>query len=305
MNVLNGLVPVFLLLGTGVASRQMGLITEEASVGLNRLVANLALPALFIVTIGTSDLHRSFSTALVATTSGLLVATTLVALVAAVALRLPRRQRGVLAQAAMRGNLAYVAFPVILGAFGEAGLQQAAVTSAILIPLMNLLAVGALEANRGERVEAIVPLLRRVLANPLVISALAGLALASFGWQPWGWLGRTLGILSDFALPGALLALGAQLKIGAWGGLWRPTVLATALKLIVQPLAALWLLRAFGVAGVSLGVGVLLLAAPTAVASYPVAAELDGDTDLAGACVLTTTLAGVVAYLAWSLVLAG
>ena len=47
--------------------------------------------------------------------------------------------------------------------------------------------------------------------------------------------------------------------------------------------------------------GVLLLAAPTAVASYPVAADLGGDTDLAGASVVISTLAATVSYVGWAL----
>jgi malate permease and related proteins len=304
VTVLAGLVPVFLLLAMGAAVRHWKLIGDEAANGLNRLVANLALPALLVLKIGTADLRQSFSLRLVATTSALLVVIVAAALLGAAGMRLPRNQRGVLAQAAMRGNLAYVAFPVILGTLGEKGLEQAAVTAAVLIPLMNLLAVGLLEGYRGERAEPGLAVLGRVAANPLVISALGGLALGSLGWKPWGWLAATLRVLSDFALPGALLALGAQLKLKSLGSVWRPTVLAAVLKLGLQPLAAFWALRALGVSGTPLGVGVLLLAAPTAVASYPVAADLGGDTDLAGACVLVSTLAGLAGYLAWTMAVA-
>ena len=144
-----------------------------------------------------------------------------------------------------------------------------------------------------------------MLRNPLVASSLLGLGLAAAGWRPWQWLGSTLQILSDFALPGALLALGAQLRFEAWHGLWKPAVAVTALKVAVQPVLALFALRALGVAPLEVAVGVLLMAAPTAIASYPVAAELGGDTDLAGACVVATTIAALPAYSILSLLLAG
>ena len=44
VSVLAGLVPVFLLLALGVAARQWGLLDRSAAVGLNRLVATIALP---------------------------------------------------------------------------------------------------------------------------------------------------------------------------------------------------------------------------------------------------------------------
>ena len=304
MTVLSGLIPVFALLGLGVAVRRVGLLSGEAANGLNRLVANVALPALLLLKVGTSPLEKNFSPVLMAVCAGVVVAVAGAAWWLAAAWRLPRRQLGVFAQAATRGNLAYVGFPVILAAYGDTGLRLAAVTAATLFPVMNFLGVAALEAARGER-ESLGRLLLRVLRNPLVASSLLGLGLAAFGWQPWGWLGSTLQILSDFALPGALLALGAQLSLEVWHDLWKPAVAVSVLKVAVQPAIALVALRALGMTPLETAVGVLLMAAPTAIASYPVAAELGGDTDLAGACVVATTIAALPAYAILSLLLTG
>ena len=300
MAVLPGLIPVFVLVVLGIAARRIGLLSEAAAAGLNRLVANLALPALLILKIGTADLRQSFSGVLVATTSGVLLATTALTLVVAAIWGLPGPQRGVLAQAAMRGNMVYLGFPVILATLGDPGLEQAAVTVAVLVPLMSLVSVAVLEACRHGW--ALVPaVVLRLVANPLVVGALGGLVLAAFAWHPWPWLRSTLGILSDFALPGALLALGAQLRLGHWGGVWKPALAASVVKLGLQPALTWWLLDLFGLRDLPLAVGVLLLAAPTAVASYPVAADLGGDTDLAGAAVVLSTLAGLATYVGWSL----
>jgi hypothetical protein len=303
MTVLAGLVPVFILMALGVGVRRLGILSGEAANGLNRLVANVALPALLLLKVGTSPLEESLSPVLMTVCCGLVVAVTAVAWLLVKAWKLAPAQQGVLAQAAMRGNLAYVAFPVILGAYGDGGLRVAAVTAATLFPVMNLLSVAALETARGKR-ESLGRLVLRVLANPLVASSLLGLVLAAAHWKPWGWLGGTLQILADFALPGALLALGAQLRLDAWHGVWRQAAAATALKVAVQPVLALVALRALGLPPLETAVGVLLLAAPTAVASYPVAAELGGDTDLAGACILLTTVAAIPGYAIFSLLLA-
>jgi malate permease and related proteins len=255
---------------------------------------------LLLVKVGTASLAESFSGPVVAVSVVLLLVTAVGALGLARLWRLPRDQAGVLAQAAMRGNLAYVAFPVILAAGGDGALRQGAVVAAILIPVMNLLSVAVLEASRASETPP-AGVAVRVAVNPLVLSALAGLALAALQWQPWGWLLATMETVADFALPGALLALGAQLRLGGWARVWRPLAVATAIKLVLQPAAGLWALLALGVSGQELLVGVLLLAAPTAVASYPVAVELGGDTDLAGACVVVTTLGALATTVAWNL----
>lgn len=303
MAVLSGLVPVFLVLAAGIVARRVGVLTEEAASGLNRLVANLALPAFFLLKVGTTSLEVSFSARSVAVTSASVVVVALVVMAVSRLQGLPRPQQGVLAQAVMRGNIAYVALPVVLAATGEEGLRQAVVTSAVLILLMNLLAVVVLEAAR-ERASGSLRLVVRVVANPMVAAALAGVLLAAIHWRPWAWVEGTLTVLADFALPGALLALGGQLAAGRWRRVWRLSALATVLKLAALPSMGWWALVAIGADPLETTVGVLLLAAPTAVASYPVAVELGGDTDLAGACVVTTTVACFATYPLWTLLLA-
>lgn len=302
MSPFAGLVPVFLVLALGAAARRFGILPEAAASGLNRLVANVALPAFFVLAVGTAPLAESLSARAVGVTSALVVAATVLSLLGARVARMSPDRSGVFAQAAMRGNLAYVALPVVQASVGDAGLRLAAVTTAVLIPLMNVMSVAVLEAERtaGKRDYR---LAMRVLANPMVAAALGGLVLSALGWYPWPWLHRTLGILSDFALPGALLALGAELSVGRFTSVWRPATMATLVKLVVVPGVGLWWMWALGAEPMESAVTVLLLAAPTAVVSYSVAAELGGDTDLAGTAILFTTVASFTTYAGWALAL--
>ncbi len=302
VTLLAGLVPVFLLIALGVGARRVGILNEVSADGLNALVANLALPALLIIKVGTSPLESALSPRTMLVTVAVTAIATVVGLAVARWWRLPGPQRGVLAQGALRGNIVYFTFPLILATYGNAGLRLAAVTSTVLIPAMNLLAVGALEAHRprgGRRA----PVALRLLANPLVVGALLGLALAMAHWKPWGWLAASLNALAALALPGALLALGAELEFGRVAALWRPLAAVSAIKLIAMPALGWWALVLLGASRLECAVGVLLLAAPTAVASNSVAADLGGDTDLAGACVLATTVLAVATYVGWVMLL--
>jgi hypothetical protein len=302
MATLAGMVPVFLLLGLGALLRRLKVLDDASCNGLNRLVANVALPALFISTIGTAPLESALSPRLMLVAAGVVAAATLGGLALAHAWRLPRTQCGVVAQGAMRGNIVYFTFPLILGLYGGDALRLAAVTSTALIPVMNLLAVAALELYRppGERDMHII---LRVLANPLVESALLGLVLAALHWQPWPWLASTLKTLGDIAFPGALLALGAQLALGESRRLWRPLIGVAGVKLVLMPALAWWLLALLHAPARETAIGVLLMAAPTAVASNAVAADLGGDPELASSCVLATTLLSIATYPAWVLLL--
>lgn len=302
MGILTGLVSTFLLLFLGFLARRWGLLDAASAAGLNRLVANLALPALFLSTIGTSKLEKNLSPVLVGVVLGSTVLMSAVGWLAGRAGRLPAPRLGVMAQATMRGNIVYLSFPIILASYGDPGLRLAALTASFLIPVMNVLGVLVLELARPQRSGMLRAVLGTLL-NPMVVSAFVGLGLAAFAWHPWPWLATTLNTLGDFALPGALLALGAQLQARRLGDVWRPTVAVAALKLVALPVLGWWALAALHRPPLDIAVGVLLLAAPVAVASYSVAADLGGDTDLAGACVLVTTLASVATYLGWKLLL--
>jgi len=304
VTVLGGLVPVFLLLGLGVACRRFGLLNEVSANGLNAVVANLALPALFIIKVGGSPLEAGLSWRAMAVTVAVTAVAAVVGLAIAIGWRLPPSQRGVFAQGALRGNIVYFTFPLILTTYGTDGLHLAAVTSTVLIPAMNLLAVGALEAYRPPGA-AKTHIAVRVLVNPMVVGALLGLGLGVAGWHPWGWLATTLNALADLAFPGALLALGAQLEVRRLKAMWRTLSAISAIKLVAMPALGWWAMRLLGAPHRELAVAVLLLAAPTAVASHSVAADLGGDPELAGACVLFTTIVSVATYVCWVVLLRG
>jgi len=296
--MVESVLPTFLVLGLGVLARRWGLLREEAAEGLARLTANVALPALLVSVIGSSSFAAGFSLRLASATTGLVVAAALGSFLLARLAGLPAAQTGVFSQAVFRGNLAYMAFPVILASLGEAGLRRAAMAAAVLIPVMNFLAVVVLQLAQGGG-RGWGRLLWAVLTNPLVVGANLGLLASVLQWNPWGWLAATLKILSDFALPAALLALGAQLEVPRWERLGLPLLLACFGKLVVLPGIGFLLLRWWGVSSADLQVGTLLLASPTAVASYPVAVELGGDRRLAGAAVLLTTALAFPAYVFW------
>ncbi len=298
MAVLDGVIPVFLLVGLGALARRLGWAGDRFVADLNRIIYWFAIPALLLRLLGKAHLGTAFSAGTVLACVAATLAAGLIALGAA--WREPGPRRGVLVQAAVRGNLVYMGFPVIFAASGAEGLTVAAVTAAVLIPFQNVLAVVALLGSARRTVREILVLL---LLNPVVLGVAAGLLWAWWGGEAWAWLDNFLRLLGNIAMPGALLAMGAQLEVGALRANSRPATRVALLKVGVAPAVALALMAALGVTGLPRLVGILLMAAPTAVASTAVAQELGGDLDLAGACVMSASLASFPAYILWGLLL--
>lgn len=298
MEILNGVIPVFLVVAMGALTRRLGWMDGPFARQLNRLIFYVAVPALLLRVLG-ADRGGSLSAGVLI---AVIVATVLVTgagVVAAWMLRVPRERFGVLVQAAGRGNLVFMAFPVLYAAGGDAALRVAALLAAVLIPLQNLLAVAALGAATGRRGWRLVSI---VLLNPIVLGVAAGLVWAAAEIDAPRVVDTFLELLGSIAMPGALLAVGAQLEledVRMWLG---EVTLASLLKLVVCPAIGLAGLSLLGVTGTERFVAVLLLAAPTAVASAVVAQEMGGDVRYAGAMVVTSTLGAFPAFVAWGLI---
>jgi len=296
MAVLSGVVPVFLLVGLGAYARRLGWADERFVRDLNRIIFWFAIPALLLRLLGRAHLGTAFSGPMVAACGAATAVVGGVGLVLSVVRREPANRSGVIVQAAVRGNLVYMGFPVIFAAAGSEALTVAAVTAAVLIPVQNLIAIvalaGSVRRGAGE-------LAKILLLNPVILGVAGGVAWALVGWEPWVWLDNFLRLLGNIAMPGALIAVGAQLELRSLRANTAVALASTVLKVAVAPALGLGLMVLLHVDGVPRLVGILLLAAPTAIASTAVAQEMGGDLDLAGACVMAATLASLPAYIVW------
>lgn len=299
MEVLSGIVPVFLLIGLGALAKRLGWAGEVFVRDLNRIIYWFAIPALLIRLLGRAQLAATAAAPMVGVVIAATAAAGLVALVYALVRHESPPRLGVIVQAAVRGNLVYVGFPVIFAAAGDQALTLAAVTAAILIPFQNLLAVAALlRAGDHKGIDAF----KAVILNPVVLGVVGGLVWNWFGWSPWTWLDNFLHLLGNIAMPGALLALGAQMGSRTLRRSTEAVAVSVLLKLALAPAFGLVLMHFLQIDGLPRLVGILLLATPTAIASTAVAQEMGGDLDLAGACVMIASLASFPAFVIWGLI---
>lgn len=299
MAVLSGIIPVFLLIGLGAWARHLGWAGDAFVRDLNRVIFWFAIPALLVRLIGRAALSSTETGPMITSVVGATVVSALVAWLFTSLRRHPPRQSGVIVQAAIRGNLVYVGFPIIYAAAGTDALALAAVVAAVLIPFQNLLSVLALLRAGDHRGPAIV---KAVALNPVVLGVAGGLLWNWIGWTPWTWMDNFLVLLGNIAMPGALLALGAHIDFRSIRSSTEAVAVSTSVKLILAPATGWLLMSLFGIHGEPMLVGVLLLATPTAVASTAIAQEMGGDLDLAGACVVGASLASFPTTILWGLV---
>ncbi|MBY6049743.1 AEC family transporter [Vannielia litorea] len=186
----------------------------------------------------------------------------------------------------------YVGLAVTAGLTGTAGLGQAAVYLAIAVPFVNVLSIMALSESTG--LTAVPRMARSILANPLILACLAGIALSLTGiGLPWG-TDRFLDLMGRASLPLGLLCVGAALRPAALRQDLAPLAVIGALRLVAMPFAAALIARAAGLSGTEALVLVVFSAIPVAPTAYVLTRQLGGDGTLMAGLVTSQTLAAVV-----------
>ena len=128
-----------------------------------------------------------------------------------------------------------------------------------------------------------------ILSNPLLIACLAGLVVQTLGWKIPTAVVRTCDVIGASAFPMALVGIGSQLASISVSGRWTESLISTVLKNVFCPTVG-WLIgRSLGLAGMELLVILILCAVPTAVSSYVLADQMNGDADLAASSVVIGT----------------
>ncbi|HEX8043867.1 AEC family transporter [Candidatus Deferrimicrobium sp.] len=304
MDILQSVVPVFLVVATGVVLRRYRFLDGGFIDAANSLVYYILLPALLFYEIGTTDFRQVFNGPLVVGGYAATLATFLLAFVASRGLGLSPSETGAFVQGSFRANLAYVGLPIVFNAVGHAGLRKAGIFLGLIVPLLNGLSIVALMAphgtGKGEGIATTaLRIARQIATNPIILACLAGIAWSALKLPLPGMIDRTFRLLTPATLPLSLLCLGGSFSFERAREGFAVAAIAAFLKGVVLTGIGIALYRWMGLSGEDLRIGAIMLGCPTAVVTYVMAARLRGDTDLAGTIVIVSTAASAVTITGW------
>ncbi|HJV00466.1 MAG TPA: AEC family transporter [Burkholderiaceae bacterium] len=300
--ILISLWPLFLLIVAGYGMKTYGFPGEQFWPGAERFNYFILFPALLLSSLSTAPLRDPALPRLLAAV--VLAVTICVAglLIARKIRRWPASRFGVLLQGILRFNT-YLGLAAIGALHGKPGLQFASVIIAVFVPIVNVLSVLALSADRHTKPGA---LLRSIARNPLILSCLAGALLNLAGIElRWG-ADRLLALLATTSLPLGLLSVGAALRLDELRGQTGALIINSLTRLLIVPAVAWACARWLALSAIETAALVLFFALPTAPTSYVLTRQLGGDSHLmAGLITLQTllsaaTLVLVMTTLAWS-----
>ncbi len=301
INTITTIIPIFVMILLGWLARIFGFMRPEFVEAANRLVFYLAIPAMVFRSISRTSLGDQFD-GLVALLVMLSVCTVFaIAWLLAIMVQMPQGHRGTFIQNSFHGNLGYIGLAVAFYYLGSDGFARASILAGFMMILQNFLAVIALQVNAPSTAAS--PkrgmVVWKIMGNPIIVSALAGMFVSLTALPIPLVLGRCLDMLSDLALPLALLIIGASLSFEMVPSRLKLVLSAGLLKLLLMPAVGWFLVYMLNLESEAVLPAIILLAAPTATVTYVMAKEMHGDSQFAVVAISVNTLLSAVTYTIW------
>lgn len=191
-------------------------------------------------------------------------------------------------QGAVRFNT-FVALVMADQLFGDAGVAATALIAALIILLVNLLCVLIFVLYLNAEGATPGMFLKESLTNPLILGALAGIALNISGLGLQGPLYAFVSLMAAAALPVGLLVVGAALQVDRLKGCWEVIWTASVFQLLVKPVVAVMVIGWLGLQGVYAAGLLLCFAVPAPPSAYVLALKKGGDADTMAAIITVQT----------------
>lgn len=289
---INATMPVFLVMILGWWLKKMRFLTDEFVTVADKLVFKVALPVLVFQDIAEADLSKDFEWKFVLFcflgTCAFFGVTWLLA-------ELFIKDKSIIGsfvQGAFRGSAAILGIAFAENIYGDSGLVPMMIVASI--PLFNIFSVIVLirSANAGEtdKKAVIKKTLKGIVTNPIIIGIFAGIPFALWKVEFPVIIDKAMTSVGNLSTPLALIAIGAGFSTGKALEKWKPTVVATLIKLVVIPGVFLPLAVMMGFRNEELVALLILTGAPTTVSSYIMAKNMGNDSVLASGIVVMTTL---------------
>ena len=298
---LQALLPVIIIVAIGRFLAWKNVINAEGWNGIERVSYFLLFPALIIREIARAPLETA-PWGLAAALVGAQLVLGAIGLLASTSRGAPAK--GSIIQSNVRWT-AFVALSIAGALFGGEGLALVAISAAAMIPIANILSVGALTKYAEVTPGRVSNVMRDLATNPLIIACIIGIGLNLIKLPPTGIVDKAFSLMGQSVIALGLLTAGAGVDLEALKRAGTRTFLWSLVRLFGLPLFALGFGLLLGLPRLHILIAVICTATPTATNCYILAKQLGGDAPLsANLIAVQTVLSALTMPLVYFLALA-
>ncbi|SNT69617.1 AEC family transporter [Psychrobacter sp. LV10R520-6] len=290
--------PNLALIGLGFFMQRRGEVSQAFIDQASSFVFNYCLPCLLFFSVVDSNVN--YAKQIILIIAGIVVTFILFISSEIYAKRFISQpaDQGVFVQGIFRSNMAIIGLATVANAYGEQGLSIAAVYMGVVTILFNILAVITLSRVSKSADDTwpsrSIMIIKKLFTNPLVLALLAAFAYKALPLPPIpSVINTTGGLLAAVALPLALICAGASIDLKSMLSPSGLSMQASIGRIVIAPLVAIAVGLGFGLTGMHMGVLFLMVASPTAAASYVMAKAMGGNDILAANILAFTTVVGL------------
>ncbi len=306
---LEAVLPIILVIAVGCLIRSSGIVSDDFFRQANTLVFKVALPMYLFYSVYNIEDISDINFRLIAMAVVLVLVIFFLALATILPYTRDSGKRGALIQVAFRSNYAIIGLPLAAAIGGDAALADAALISAVGIPLFNALAVVTLTIfsydNEGKKI-SVISILGSIVKNPLIIGVFSGLVLVCMRRftdfrikENLPAVYKTIENIGRIASPLALIVLGGRFKFSSVRELAPDIATGVIWRLIAAPLIGLggaFLLASKNIVAIDSGAYPALIAffcSPAAVSSAIMAESMHSHGELARQLVIWTNIVSI------------
>jgi len=282
MIVLDTLLPVFIIIAIGYGLEKLHSMEAKT---LSELAIYVLTPALVFDQLLDTPLRSLTALAIVA--YGILFAAAMgfISYIAARLLKMNQLQCHSFCLSTVLINHGNMGLPIILFAYGDAGLKVAIVFFIVYLIITHTVGVSLAAGARKSWLPAVFEVFRL----PIVYVIVAAVAANTLHWDIPPMIRRPVGLLGAAAIPLSTLLLGVQLANTRMAGELRNVTSATLLRLLGSPVLGWMLTTALGISGLAQKVVILQTSMPSAVYSVILATKFDVNPDFVSSVALVST----------------
>jgi len=291
MNSIETIIPIIVMIIIGYTLKRTGVLNAEDAISLNKIVINIAIPALIFLAIykvNLAILPLITPIPLICVSVGITCG--LIAYLVSTAFHYPSKTRWSIVSTSAMFNSGFLGYPVVLGVFGASGLVRAIfydLGSMILFISFGIFFLLMLGGKYSE-------IFKRSFLFPPLWGIILGLLLNFLNINIGFLISQILVYLSGAAIPLIMISLGLSIEFKGIKEHIKAVSLVSTIKLIIAPIIAFIIVLILGMGGLEKPVTILEAGMPSAMLGLVLAITYELDVKAAAACIFSTTILSMI-----------